>query len=193
MVRWTRNADLYIQRLWNNWKFLRAEFSQTTSQSDTSVAKPSGLKWWDNTTFKFLKTNATFKAPIDVVEYDSVKDQVFDTNEDTPSLVIIMPDNSLQLEPVPNNSTDQVFADYYLSPVPMVNNTDVSKIPEDFHNVILGRALILYGNYEHAPEQITQGKEIYVDFLARLENDELPNQFNSRFRTGAQIEVIASQ
>ena len=51
--------------------------------------------------------------------------------------------------------------------------------------------MILYANFENAPEIKDQGEEIYVEQLALLENDQLPNQEHARFNTGAEIEVIA--
>ena len=70
---------------------------------------------------------------------------------------------------------------------------DVSVIPVRYHKVILGRALILYANYENAAEAKTQGNETYTEQLARLENNQLPNQFGSRFRTGGSFEVIGGR
>ena len=51
--------------------------------------------------------------------------------------------------------------------------------------------MILYANFESAPEIKDQGEEIYTEQLALLENDQLPNKHQSRFNTGAMIEVIA--
>ena len=74
----------------------------------------------------------------------------------------------------------------------MAANGDVSPIPPQFHPVILGRALILYGNYEQAPEIKGQGQEIYGEYLARLENSQLPNQRYSRYQsTGSFFDVNA--
>ena len=125
-----------------------------------------------------------------MVEYDAIKRAILDTTEGFIDRIILMPDQSLKFEPVPDGIYT-INADYYVRPTVLAANDDVSLIPEEFHRIIIGRAMILYANFESAPEIKDQGEEIYVEQLALLENDQLPNQFQSRFNTGAEIEVIA--
>ena len=101
-----------------------------------------------------------------------------------------MNDNSLKFEPVPDGAYT-INADYYVRPTLLAASGDISLIREEFHQIIVGRAMILYANFESAPEIKDQGEEIYLEQLALLENDQLPNQHQSRFNTGAEIEVIA--
>jgi hypothetical protein len=198
LVKWIQRADVLIQELWENWKFLRNEYDQATTASINTLAAPTGIKFWDTspvqTTFFCVLEGETDadKYELEAVEYDSVKDEILDTSEGEPWRVIIMPDNSLLVEPTPNGA-HRILADYYVEPTPLAANTDVSVIPTMFHNAILGRAMIFYGNYENAPEIKLQGQELFAEQLARLENSQLPNQNQSRFRTGGHFEVIASQ
>lgn len=196
LVNWIRRADKLVQELWENWKFLRAEYDQTTTSGVNTLAKPNDLKFWDvnedRTTFFVIPENQTEKQPLEVVEYDDVKDQILDDSPGIPARLIIMPDYSLLIEPTPNG-THRILADYYKDPVPLTNNTDVSLIPVKYHDVILGRAMIFYGNYENAPEIKLQGQELFAEQLQRLENHQLPNKFNARARTGGLFEVIATQ
>ncbi len=192
LVRWIQGSNEFIQKLYINWKFLRKEDNRPLTPSNAFLSKPNDLSWWDEDTFFLIEEGTTEKIPLEVVEYDKIKGEILDTSEDIPFRVIIMPDNNLQFEPVPNGA-HTFLADYYIKPVKIVNNSDISIVPEQFHNVIVGRALVLYANYENAPEIKTQGQEVYSEFLARLENDQLPNQFNARFRTGGFFEVIGSQ
>jgi len=197
LVNWIKRADQQVKRLYENWKFLRAEYSQATTATVNTLAKPAALKFWDvsseKNTFKCLYNGDTDKSLIDVVEFDDVKDEILDTDSGPPDRIIIMPDNSLLIEPTPD-AAHTIYADYYVTAESTIlaNNSDVSVIPEEFHDVILARAMIFYANYENAPEIKTQGTELYTEVLARLENSQLPNKFNSRFRTGGHFEVIAS-
>jgi hypothetical protein len=194
LANWIRRADNLIQLKWVNWKFMRSDFgtagSNDTTASTETLAKPTDHKYWDRKTFRITYPGETDKYPIDVVEYDTIKTGVLDTSEGVPDRVILMPDNSLIFEPVPDGIYT-IDADYYVRPTLLAASTDVSAIPEEFHDIILGRAMILYANFENAPEIKDQGEEIYTEQLALLENDQLPNQFSSRFNTGAEIEVIA--
>ena len=188
----TTVIDLKVQLLWVNWRFLWDQFdtANTTTASVNALAAPADLNFWDFKTFKIIQPGETDQNPLDVVEYDKIKNNILDTSEDIPSRAIVMPNNSLTFEPVPD-AVYTILADYYVKPTPLAANADVSAIPEEYHQVILGRAMILYGNYENGPEIKDQGNEIYIEQLARLENHQLPNQENSRFTTGGFFEVIA--
>ena len=191
LVNWIKRADQFVQLKYVNWKFLRQTYSVATVASTADAAKPSNLKYWDFKTFKIVLPGETDRHPLESIEYDKLKATIIDTEEGTPFRAIVMPNNDLKFEPVPD-AIYTIEADYYDKPTLLAANADVSLIPEEFHSIILGRAMILYGNFENAPEIKDQGEEIYVEQLALLENDQLPNQEHSRFNTGAEIEVIAS-
>lgn len=190
LANWVIQADNYVQLKYVNWKFLRKTYSAATSVGTSTAAKPAKLRYWDFKTFTMIEPGETDKNPFESIEYDKVKRDILDTNQDTPWRAIVMPDNSLLFEPVPD-AIYTIGADYYEVPTLLAANSDVSTIPPEFHQVIIGRAMILYANFESAPEIKDQGEEIYVEQLALLENDQLPNQEHSRFNTGATIEVIA--
>lgn len=190
LVDWIAQADFHVQMLWHNWKFLRAEFSDDTVDGTRTMAKPSDHNRWDEKTF-FLDTD----NPLQVLEYETVKSEVFETSaasETQPSTVIIMPDNSLRFDPVPD-TVYTITADYFVTPTLLAADATVSVIPEEFHrNVIVARGQISYGNFENAQEQKDFGMEFYGEGLARLESLQLPNIFDSRYTSsGNMIEVIA--
>lgn len=198
LVNWIKEANDFVIDLWDDWKFLRKTYQSATVQSEPTLPAPSDVQLWDLLTFKVVEPSGNLtldKMPLEAVEYDDIKDEILDETEGTPFRVIIMPDDTLMFEGVPDGAYT-VFADFFRTPTPLVNNTDESDIPAKYRQVILGRALILYANYEHAEEIKAQGNEIYATFLGRLENKQLPgNQNNSRYRTGRDggFEVIGSQ
>ncbi len=187
LVNWIKQSDVYIQTLWTRWEFMRAEFNQAIILDDQVVGgQPTDLKQWDIPTF-FLDGD-----PLTVVHYDKVKSEFYDTTiVDIPTRLIIMPNKTLRIDPV-SNGPFTVTADYYITPVIMENNVDVSIIPEEFHQAILGRAIILYSNFEDAPEAKEHGAEIYAEALARLQDDQIPNEDNAGYKgSGGFFEVIA--
>lgn len=190
MVKWIQASDFYIQDLWLNWKFLWDQVELPTVTNVAGITAPTDLNFWDFKTFK-LNDGISEDEQLGFAEHDSIKWEVRDTDVQRPSRVILMPDNNIELDPIP----DQVYtlkADYFEKPRRMTQNGDVSPIPESFHPAILGRGLILYGNYEQAPEIKAQGQEIYGEYLARLENNQLPNQRYSRYQsTGSFFDVSA--
>jgi hypothetical protein len=192
LVNWIIDADMYIQNLYDNWKFLRATYEEVTSGGVKQLPAAQDPAWYDFPTFRIIEAGSTVEGFIEAVEYDDIKDEVRPTSTGVPFRVVVMPDDSLEVDGYPNDA-HTIKCDYYLDPNAgiMSADTDVSLIPPRFHRVILGRALILYGNYENAPEIVAQGNDIYLQELARLENKQLPNKNSSRFRTGGTIEIIA--
>jgi len=194
LAAWVKRADNLIQMKWANWKFLRSTFSDAgnnaTAAGVDNLAQPADLVFWDEQSMMIALPGETDLNPVFISEWDKRKGDVLDTTQGSIDNIIIMPDNSLKFEPVPDGIYT-IEADYYVRPTLLAASGDISLIPVRFHQAILGRAMILYANFENAPEIKDQGEEIYVEQLALLENDQLPNQFNSRFRTGAMIEVIA--
>jgi hypothetical protein len=189
LVQWVQQADWYIQTLYTHWNFLLVkEASISTTAHTSTISKPVGLKQWDFDCFKYSG------SPIEAVEYHKVRTEYYDTTiEGPPDRLIILPNNDIRVDPQP----DAVYtfqSNYFLSPVRLdvTDNDDVSLIPEDFHMAILGRAMILYGNYEDAPEIKQQGTEVYGEFFARLFDDQMPQEQNSGYKgTGGFFEVIA--
>lgn len=168
LANWVISADLYVQRLKHRWNFLRTEYSAATVASTRDATKPTTIQNWDLDTFA-LDTD----QPLVAVKYNSIKREVFDiTIEDVPWRVIILPNGNLRFDPVPD-AAYTITADGYLKPVPLAADADVSLIPEEFHQVILGRALILYANYENAAEIKSQGNELYTEFIVPLMSQEL--------------------
>lgn len=198
LVGWIQDADAEIQDLWENWKFLRREFTtgNTTSQGSATLSAPDNITFWDFKTFKIRPAGIAVgqEYGIQSVEYDDIKNFVLDITENIPDRVIVMPDNSLKFEPVPNG-VHTILADYYVDSEAsiMTANTNNSVIPAAYRKVILGRAMQLYANFEGAPEMSKQGSEIVGQFLPRLENNQLPNRKHARFNTDARIEVVGGQ
>ena len=188
LVRWIREADYYIQTLWHNWKFLTdMTFSMATVADTQDMAKPVTLNMWDEETFRIDGDL------IPVVEYRDVKGEDFDlVSRQQPARIIILPDNNLRFDPIPDQAYT-ITADHFVKPTKLAVDADISVIPEEFHeSVIVGRAMVLYGNFENAAEIKDQGLELYSEFLGRLESLQLPNQFNARYDSDhAPIEVIA--
>jgi hypothetical protein len=195
LVQWVILADNMIQTLWHDWKFLRTAFTVNSVNSTQALVVPSTVGRWDYNTFMTAPVGSAVYEPIEAVEYQEIKKEFIETaaaSDATPSRVIVMPNNALFLDPVP----DGIYpfkADYFVQPTLLAANGDVSAIPIAFHYpVIVGRAMILYGNHENAQEMVDQGRQLYEEYLPRLESLQLPNQMDSRFTaSGNSFEVIA--
>lgn len=92
-----------------------------------------------------------------------------------PEMAVLRPDNSLLLVPAPAGEHTLDF-EFYRDAPPLLGNDDEPMIPDRYQRVILGRALMLYGNYENAEDAKVQGQEIYQMYLDRLERHQLPRR-----------------
>jgi len=196
LVGWVKEANQSVQRLWDNWKFLRTTYSQACTAGTNTLAAPAdiGAGTWDLDSFMITESGQSISSPILVYEYDNVKQEPIDTSSGVPWRVVVMPDNSLRLESTPN-AAHVIAADYYREPAvdEFDVDADTSTIPAKFQRIILAEALLMYAEYEGAQEAKTKGDRIKGEIMPRLENSQLPNGGNSRYKVGAgrHIEVIA--
>lgn len=199
LVGWIKEADRHVQNLYHDWLFLRTPLTSgnTTTVGDPTLAKPLDLAHWDPESF-LLQPSGEDGFPIEVVEWQSVRGEFFDTAADSygqPDRVIIMPDNSLKFDPVPD-AVYTLIADYYRKPTVLAGDDGESAIPDQYQfGVIVGRAMVLYGNHENAPEMKQQGAELYEEAFQRLMSSQLPStRFNPGYRSsGNQIQVVAEE
>jgi hypothetical protein len=212
LCRYVHDAELDIQNMWVDWKWLRKTLTfYTGTQNQTGIfttqngaisAYPSDVAEWDWKSFQILPPGNTIYAPLPTFEWQTVRNFIFDTSDFTqPWRVIVMPDNTFRFDLIPDQSY-QCYCEYRAVPYDLKNDSDVSNIPARFGNrLIVEWARMKYGMFESAPEQVTHAKmNIYglLDdsglhqnngILAALENDQLPNRKNSRRQQGNDIVI----
>jgi len=213
LVNYVHDAELEIQNLWVDWKWLRKTLTfYTGSQDRTGIyttqggavsAYPTDLAEWDWKSFQIYPAgNTTTPQPLVTTEWQDVRNQIFDvTDYNQPWRVIVMPDNTFRFDNIPDQSY-QCYAEYRSVPYDLKADTDVSNIPARFGNrIIVEWARMKYGLFESAAEQTAAAKlHIYGTLddagiptnnglLAALENDQLPNRKNSRRQQGNNIVI----
>jgi hypothetical protein len=212
LVNYVHDAELDIQNMWVDWKWLRKTLSAWTPVgANTGIftasggavsAQPADLAEWDYPTFQILPYGSTFYQPLVVHEWQEVRREVFDlVDQAQPWRVIVMPDNTLRWDLTPDQAY-AIQAEYRSVPYDLKNDTDVSNIPARFGNrLILEYARLKYGWFENAQEQIglaqllllgntnNQGVLNIQGLITQLENDQLPNKKNSRLQQGNFIVV----
>ena len=183
VVEWVQEAYVEVCGKWLNWKFLWSQHSLQTVDGQSAYPKPGDLSIWNHSTIRIDG------QLMEVLEYESVKDSWSPSaNRGRSSLALIMPDNSLKLDPVPDGAYE-LTADYQrIASVP-AENTDQFLIPEEHQQVIIGRAMMLYAGYENAPEVKQDGLEIYEIAMAQLEAHQLPNTGNRNGVTEGSMDI----
>lgn len=171
LKNYVRTADMFIQNRWVDWNYLWGE-STVSLLSGTYQYSPVGsggaaINSYDRETF-FIGENK-----LAVVSWFDVRGEVREDSSMEPFQVVIMPDNSLRVDGTPDDSYTLNFA-YYAKPVAMTLVDDESAIPAQYHDAIVGKAIMYYAEFENAPEQMQKGQTMFADFYMALESHELP-------------------
>jgi len=177
LKNWTARAYLEIQEKFSDWKFLWNQHSMAITAGTAlynpllagglSLSPNSNIGEYDRDTF-FIGTDK-----LEVVDYLDVKSIAAPTTAGAPWQAVIMPDDGLRIDPIPDADATLTF-DYWSTPVGLTNDDDEPVIPLRFHQAIIGKALIFYANYENAPEIRQTGEEMYMEWMQKLEADQLP-------------------
>lgn len=223
IVNWVRDAELEIQNLNVDWRWLRktlpfytkaqTQASIYTDNTGTVSAFPTDLAAWDlkNGVWQLLPPNNTTFAPIMVYEWEVVRNTIFNTtNFNQPWRVIVMPDNTLRFDLIPDQAY-QCQTEYRTVPYSIgtsgTPDNDVSFIPARYANqLIVAWSQLKYGLFESAAEQVSRanmliygnpaGREAALaggqsGMLDRLENDQLVNRKKARFSQGNDLILVS--
>jgi hypothetical protein len=172
-VKYYDMAHEEIQNMFFDWDFLWATNTITTVQSTEVYAGAADIGIWDTKRIFYDGER------LEVIPY---ADYVPETlSENTPEEVVIQPNNQLKVIPPPAGAYTITY-DYFVKPKVLVANSDVPLIPLQFRMVIVGRALMLYANFESAEEAKIQGEELYSVYMDALKKHQLSRrqQFHGR-------------
>jgi hypothetical protein len=171
-MRWIVRADGEIQTLHNDWQFLWGQRSIPTVIGQGIYTPPSGLRAYDEKTFRLDGDE------LEVVDYLDVRHEPIDTTPGRPYRAVRMPNNSLRLDSPPN-AVYTLSYDWYRTPVRIdvtLGNGATSIIPEAYQQAIVGLALMYYARYEPAEELLPQASEMYSTWMRALESGYLPGK-----------------
>lgn len=166
-VKYYQQANEEIENLHFDWNFLWSTNTITTTASTATYAGEADLGLWD--------VNRVYYSgsALDVIRWQQYTPE--DLSNGPPQYAVVQPDNKLLIVPTPDAAYTITY-DYFKKPVALVNDADEPLIPEQYRLVIVGRALMLFANYESAEEIKIQGQELYEQYLSRLEAHELPRK-----------------
>ena len=181
VVRYIKDADLDIQRMWLNWDFLWSEATLTPVAGVSTLTSPTDLAQW-NTDSVVYNPTAEGWQPLALVPWLQYREDYKYGTVATgiPELFSVKPDNVIDIYPTPN-STTAITSEYWATPTELSAGTDVSVIPVRWHRIIIARAKIYYAEQNDAAEVLSGSIAEFTDLLLKLESDQLPGQRNRRF------------
>lgn len=184
VVEWILSAYRYVQNLHPTWLFLQTDFSFQTiagvgNYTPNAVALPELGSWKTDTLTDYLTaTGINAEQFMEYVPWPDFVDAYMtgapSTTQGIPLVFTVKPDQSLQLWPIPND-VYTVRGEYFKRAQTMTANSDEPIIPAQFQDVIVWRALMLYGAFAAADEKYTHGQNEYKQILSRLEMNQLPD------------------
>jgi hypothetical protein len=187
LVDWISQAWIDVQNERTDWEFARKDFLFNTVAGQHQYHVGSGLdinlsdfKRWRNYSFKAYQQSAGVGTEILLTQYMDYGEfrEFYLTGSrrlvtGRPLYITVAPDKSLFLGFTPND-VYVVSGEYYRKAQVLTADADEPIMPEDYHKAIVYRAMVKYGYFELAQEQLAAAKEEYKQIMYRLVSDQTP-------------------
>lgn len=168
LINWIAEADLILQRRWQDWKFLWSTMTPiTTGIGASDYAGDDDLGTWERDSLRIDGQQ------VEVLDYDPTLAP--SAANGRPHTIYILPNDQLRLYPTPD-AAYTVTGAYFREAQAMADETDTSLIPAKHHSAILWQALWLYANFENAAESKVQAQEMLALEITAMEGKQLKHQ-----------------
>lgn len=185
VANWIRKANRYILNKHEDWKFLRADVSFPVILGNVEYSAGAlslaDFGEWKLDSFRAYLTSIGFadEQPVrEVRDYDAFRDYyiigALREQEGRPQAITQTPGRSLRIWPVPDDAYT-IVGEYYQAPADLAANADVPVFPAKFHDAIVWRALMFYGEYEGDATVFAAAQTEFKRVLAKLESLYLPS------------------
>lgn len=190
IANWVNDAHKDIQRMYETWRWLNADFSgQTIASTQNYNAASMGIssrfsRWVtrgqrERDTFSIYLTSEGQEREqfLEFIEWENFRFTVMvggnATREGKPIYVSINDQRELVFYPTPD-AAYTVRGRYYKAPQTLTVDADTPEMPEEFHDIIKWRALMLMGLFDEAFEQYAGWTQEYNRMLDQLTDSQLP-------------------
>ncbi|MCP5244878.1 MAG: hypothetical protein H6937_02460 [Burkholderiales bacterium] len=181
---WINQSWIEIQQGQKEWNWMRTEVSFNTIANQAEYPYASApisltdFARWRDGSFRIYYNDVGDEHMLEYMDYRTFRDLYLISTHKTaysyPSVITVSPSDSIILA-LPPDDIYTVTGVYYKKPTELSANTDEPGMPEQYHMLIVYRAMQEYGFYESAQE-VTQRSTIrYNDMLQNLVIDETPD------------------
>lgn len=188
LFNWINAAWLEIQGLHNTWNWMRKKFAWETV-AGTGDYLPSALtntltgsamtdlRYWYKDMFRCQKKSIGVQDEQWLVEWEyNVFRNTYRFNVQVNNRPVVFAENpqgkAIMLGPIPDD-VYIITGEYQKRAWSLTNDTDEPDIPEEYHLMLVYKAMQYYAMYESAPEVLSQGKTQYQALLTQLEHEQL--------------------
>ena len=175
VIRWVDEAYNEIQTRHEKWNFLHSEFNFTlTNTNNEYTPTTENIRKFDEDNFKIELSNGNI-VWLSFVPYSYWRSSpMFDqTTSGTPQYVTILPNGNLRFYPTADDDYT-IYGNGYTRPDTFSADDDVPVFPEQYHHLILYKALSKYASYYNSPEMYQDSNAQYMMEIKRMERSELP-------------------
>ncbi len=182
---WVNEAWRELQIHCKDWDFMRSDFEfDTTAAVQTytaaSLSTPlTSFRNWKRDTFRAYTTSIGFgdEQILRFEPWESFRNLYLYGNQRSttgrPVLFSIKPDKSLVIGPVPD-AVYTINGEYFRQATDLVGDTDEPGITDEYHMLLVWRALRAYGLYESAAEVVVRADGEIKRLMSKIENDQMP-------------------
>ncbi len=199
VVDWIARADIQIQTLWSDWRFMRKQVQVSVPADSryinaTHTNYPTDLSRWHRGCIFYGNPNTPDAVQIEHMAHDDFSAQygwqIFTPKETLPVIAAIRDDETIAVWQ-PYNQPWIFQGDYVRKSTKMAADADISPIPEEFHDIIVYLAKMFYAEDEESPEVFSTAQMRYREWLERLEAHSLPEAYRKNtYRDGVGVVVV---
>lgn len=176
---WVRVADQQLQRERIDWKFLWDKPEVKLTQGSNVVPSPTDQTDAEDANTKTVLINAIAKDRLCIIdpdggtyfptympwnEFSILYDYKTEDASDYPSYWSWNPAGVIKLSAPMASADYKCKYEYWRKPLRLRNDTDTSRIPDDFSRLIVLLAKMLYAEHEDAPE-VDVGSSAHYDVM----------------------------
>ncbi len=178
LVDFVAKADIDIQMQYTNWRFLQREWDLTLVQDQSVYTPPDSARDFDKESF-WLDPGTSDAQKLQHVDYKEWRSLLRHSyyESDEPLFCVVNPDNTVRIVPAPCHECAgrMVSCDYWLKPVKMTNNSDVSLIPEQhIETVVIPLAIMYFAENRHDTGWYNSSFIAYSNGMRILKAEQLP-------------------
>ena len=171
VVQWVKQADLDIQRLQNDWLFMwrmgSVPLTQDIREYDAVSLMLTGMR-----ALQSLDINGETIQPYTWEQF-KCKGYAQDDKKGKPTAYTVKPNGLIVFYPTPDQDYTAT-AEYSLAAQALINDTDNSLIPVEYHDIILHKALMYYASHEEDNSLFQVNSSRYESALSELASEYLP-------------------
>lgn len=184
LIDFVNEAWMDIQLFRENWFWMLASASCTTVAGQATYSPTVGFALtdfgsWKPRTFRVYLTSAgtADEMPLEPIDYDCWRDtyqfRSARTQTNRPMNMTVTPANAIGLGPVPVVGYT-VTGDYFKAASELAATTDTPTLPTQYHQLIVYRAMMLFGASEAAGEVFQEGQSEFKRMMGKLVLNQLP-------------------